>query len=70
MFNGDEDKPIPIIITTLAARAYNNQTNIIQGLIDVINIMENYIEERLDAHGRRIKWIGNPVNGEENFADK
>ncbi|MGN6601378.1 MAG: nucleotidyltransferase domain-containing protein [Ginsengibacter sp.] len=70
MFNGDEDKPISIIITTLAARAYKQQTNIIQGLIDVINIMENYIEERIDSKGQRIKWISNPVNASENFADK
>ena len=70
MFNGDEDKPISIIITTLAAKAYKQQTNVIQGLIDVINNMENYIEERVDAKGRKIKWIGNPVNTAENFADK
>ncbi|MGC4100880.1 nucleotidyltransferase domain-containing protein [Ferruginibacter sp.] len=70
MFNGEEDKPISIIITTLAARAYKQQTNVIQGLIDVINTMENFIEERIDAKGRKIKWIGNPVNTAENFADK
>ena len=27
MFNGDDDKPISIIITTLAARAYNKEEN-------------------------------------------
>ena len=70
IFNGDDDKPISIIITTLAARAYNQQSNVIEGLTSVISTMENYIEERNDAKGRRIKWIGNPVNAAENFADK
>lgn len=71
LFNGDCDKPISIIITTLAAQAYRGQTNIIDGLISVVNSMENYIEERYDpVSARYIKWIPNPVNPEENFADK
>ena len=70
MFNGDDDKPISIIITTLAARAYNHQTNAIDGLISVVNSMENFIEQRMDSKGRWIKWISNPVNPAENFADK
>ena len=71
MFNGDEDKPISIIITTLAAIAYQQQTDVIDGLISVVHTMENFIEERYDhTLGRTIKWIANPVNAEENFADK
>lgn len=70
MFTGDDDKPISIIITTLAAKAYKQQVNVIKGLIDVISTMENYIEEREVAGGRKIKWIANPVNSAENFADK
>jgi uncharacterized protein with von Willebrand factor type A (vWA) domain len=71
LFNGNEHKPISIIITTLASKAYNKETDIIEALINVVNTMENYIEERWsDKHGKRIKWISNPVNDEENFADK
>lgn len=70
MFNGADDKPISVIITTLAAKAYNRQPNVMEGLISVINTMENYIEERIENKGRRIKWISNPVNPDENFADK
>ncbi len=71
MFNGDEHKPISIIITTLAARAYNKETNIIEALLNVVDRMANFIEERYSVeHGRVIKWIGNPVNQKENFADK
>lgn len=70
MFNGDDDKPISIIITTLAAKAYKQQKNIIDGLISVVNTMENFIEQRMDGKGSWIKWISNPVNPAENFADK
>jgi hypothetical protein len=70
-FNGDEDKPISIIITTLAAKAYQKQSNILEALVSVINNMPSMIEERYDLrHGKVIKWIPNPVNAEENFADK
>lgn len=71
MFNGDEHKPISIIITTLAARAYDKQTDIPRALLNIIEQIPNHIEERYSAeHGRVIKWIPNPVNAEENFADK
>jgi hypothetical protein len=71
MFNGDEHKPISIIITTLAAKAYRKQTNVFEGLVHVVNNMESYIEERYDKQlGHRVKWIENPVNAQENFADK
>lgn len=71
MFNGDEDKPISIIITTLGARAYEKESNVLEGLRNVIRRMPDFIEERYSVEHRRvIKWIGNPVNEQENFADK
>lgn len=71
MFNGDEKKPISIIITTLASKAYKKETSIIDALISVATTMRNQIEEKYDYNaGRKIKWIANPVNVEENFADK
>jgi hypothetical protein len=71
MFNGDEHKPISIIITTLAAWAYNGEEGLLQGLQDVVNNMERYIDQRVDPFtNRKISWIGNPVNPSENFADK
>lgn len=71
MFNGDEDKPISIIMTTLAARAYQKETSIIDALLNVIDRMHLFIKEKFNPKtGRMIKWIGNPVNEEENFADK
>lgn len=71
MFNGDENKPISIIITTLASNAYKKETSIIDALTNVVANMHNYIESRYDPNlGKVIKWIPNPVNPEENFADK
>lgn len=65
MFNGDEDKPISIIITTLATRVYNEERNIYLALKHVAKNMESRIEDR-----NGIKWVANPVNKSENFADR
>jgi hypothetical protein len=70
MFNGDKDKPISIIITTLASMAYKKEISIIDALTSVATNMRNYIESRYDISGKVIKWVSNPVNLEENFADK
>ncbi|MDQ1167336.1 nucleotidyltransferase [Flavobacterium sp. SORGH_AS_0622] len=66
-----KEKPISCIITTLAAEAYNGEDNIYDAFINVINNMENYIEIRFDDNLRKnIKWISNPTNNSENFADR
>lgn len=71
MFGSDDQKPISIIITTLAAKAYNKETDIIKGLLVVLNNMEAYVEDRYSIEeNKTIKWIGNPINDEENYADK
>ena len=71
MFNGDEDKPISIIITTLAAMAYQKETSILDTLQNIITRMPYLIKEKVSSKtGKSIKWIGNPINEEENFADK
>ena len=71
MFDGDEDKPISIVITTLSSKAYKKETDITSALTNVVNTMESFIEEKYSVeHGKIIKWISNPVNEEENFADK
>lgn len=71
MFNGDEDKPISIIITTLAARAYQKETSILEALQNIVERMPHFITEKVNPKtGKIVKWVGNPVNEEENFADK
>jgi hypothetical protein len=71
LFDGDPDKPISIIITTLAARAYNSQDNVVDALLYIVDNMERFITEKVNpATGRMVKWVENPVNPLENFADK
>ncbi len=66
MFDGNEDdKPISIIITTLAARAYNDATDLLSALQHIARNMTSYIE---GTTGHRI--VRNPVNPSENFADR
>ena len=66
MFKDDEDgKPISIIITTLAAHAYNNEANLLETLLNITQDMQNYIE-LIDG----TPWVSNPVFPLENFADK
>jgi hypothetical protein len=70
MFNGDEHKPISIIITTLASRAYNKETDIIDALVNVVSKMRNHISDVNPYTGAKEKWVSNPVHLEENFADR
>ena len=66
MFADDcEHKPISIIITTLAAHAYNEEATISTALQSILTGMDRYIEDR-----GGIAWVVNPVNPAENFADK
>lgn len=60
-----ENKPISIIISTLAAHSYGNEADIVDALINIVDRMPNYISIR---DGRF--WVQNPVNPLENFADR
>lgn len=63
--NKDKDKPISIIITTLAGHAYENQADLYETLIALVRDMPNKIDYK-DG----VAWVHNPVNPEENFAEK
>lgn len=60
-----ENAPISIIITTLAAYAYNNEANIYEALFNIIDNMPKYIKRKGNSF-----VIENPVISAENFADK
>lgn len=65
-YDGDpDDKPISVLITTLAGLAYDNEATIVEALISIVTTMEEHIE---DHDG--VLWVANPVNPDENFADK
>ena len=66
MFAKDpDDKPISIIPTTLAGHAYNNESDLLDALQNLVKGMPRYIQS---ING--VTWIPNPVNPLENFADK
>lgn len=76
MFSSDEynneNKPISIIITTLATLAYDKSENLIDAYTNIVKKMRGLIEDRLNIEtGKYEKWVANPINKEEeNFADK
>ena len=64
MFRDNKDsKPISIIITTLAARAYQGELDIQAALATILSQMGNNVESKYP----RVK---NPVNPPEDFADR
>jgi len=60
-----EDRPASIIITTLAARAYASGGALYEVLVDVTAKMPGLVERRNGVY-----WVANPVQPEENFADR
>jgi len=65
MFDGDEHKPISIIISTLAAQAYNGEATISETLRNILPKMQRALEEL-----GPVAVIPNPSYPAENFADK
>ena len=63
---GKKAKPISIIITTLAAHAYDNEVDLQQALLKIVKEMPCHIE----YYNNGVALIRNPVNPLENFADK
>lgn len=65
-FTGDpENRPVSIILTTLAAKAYKGEANLYEALLRITVEMPNHIEYRNSKW-----WVQNPVEPDENFADK
>lgn len=65
-YSTNDDKPISVIITTLATKAYNGEDDLIEALQNIIQNMGRFIERKADGE----YWVQNPVRLEENFADK
>jgi hypothetical protein len=66
MFNGRSDvRPISIIITTLAAHAYNGEETIGRALVSILGRMDQFV-----GHDGKKFIIWNPTDPLENFADK
>lgn len=64
MFKDNEDsKPISVIITTLASKAYNGETDLVSALTNILSSMDEHINNAEPL-------VPNPVNPAEDFADK
>ena len=62
----DDNKPISVIITTLAARAYLGEGDLVTAMKNILTNMDQYIGRNSDGE----YYIPNPVNPGENFADR
>ena len=60
-----DNKPPSSLITTLAARAYGGETDLLAALLAVVHRMPDHIHK---VNG--VEWVENPVCAGENFADK
>lgn len=60
-----EHKPLSIILTTLAALSYENQSDLVDALIAIVAQMPLHIEERGGKY-----FVMNPAEPSENFADR
>ncbi len=60
-----DNRPPSILITTLAARAYNGELDLFAATRNALAGMGEFIEDR-----RGTWWVPNPAHEEENFADK
>ena len=64
MFKDNPDvKPISVIITTLAGKTYNGETDIVSAIDCILSQMGNLINQNSPR-------VPNPVNPKEDFADK
>ena len=63
-FDGDEDAPRSVVLTTLAARHFRNQQGILAALVDTVELILAEIQQT-----QGIMAVPNPTLPEENFAD-
>ena len=60
-----DNRPISVIITTLASHAYGGQSTLFEALKGILAQMPDFID-----YSKGIPWVGNPSNPDENFANK
>lgn len=68
-----DERPISIILTTLAAKAYRHEARISEALSSILAGMDQHIEERRELRNgseKTVYWVVNPTDPRENFADR
>lgn len=63
-FKDNENRPSSIILTTLAAKAYENDESLVDSMDKIIKGMRSHIEVRGEVY-----WVPNPVDTSENLAE-
>ena len=63
-FDGDEDAPRSVVLTTLAARQYRNQQSVLATLVDTLELIWGEIQRT-----RGMLAVPNPTLPQEDFAD-
>jgi hypothetical protein len=63
-FQSRKPRPSSIVLTTLAARAYGNESTLVKSMQQIIAGMGTFIGQR-----GGVWWVENPVDPTENFAD-
>jgi hypothetical protein len=63
--NDQDNKPASILITTLAANAYENEADIVDAMVNIIDRMPSFLVKR-----NGVAWVPNPIDPTENFADR
>lgn len=66
----ETEKPISMIITTLAARAYSGETDTAEGLRGILERIDDFANTGVIERRGEDWWVPNPVNPGENFADR
>jgi Adenylyl/Guanylyl and SMODS C-terminal sensor domain/Cyclic GMP-AMP synthase DncV-like, nucleotidyltransferase domain len=66
----EDERPISVILTTLAARGYAGELTTLDALESILSQIENYSMSQIISHEGGIWRVPNPVNPEENFADR
>jgi len=64
------EKPISMIITTLAARAYRGEADVVSSLRGILARIDDHITTGVLEKREGEWWVPNPVNPGENFADR
>lgn len=64
------EKPISMIITTLAARAYRGEADVASAIRGILARIEDFATTRVIEKRDGEWWVPNPVNPGENFADR
>lgn len=66
----ESEKPISVIITTLAATGYRGETDVAALLAGILERIEDYATSGITLRDKDRWAIPNPVNPGENFADR